>query len=46
MIWSAGYDRGPDLVSGGSDGAGGVYDMFWLPTSEVTAYYRAKGGLA
>ena len=46
MIWSAGYDRGPDLVSGGSDGAGGVYDMFWLPTSEVIAYYKAKGGLA
>lgn len=46
MIWSAGYDRGPDLISGRSDGAAGVYDLFWLPTSEIVAYYRGSAGLA
>ncbi|BCP52264.1 hypothetical protein K32_08810 [Kaistia sp. 32K] len=46
MIWSAGYDRGPDLISGRSDGAAGVYDLFWLPTSEIIAFYKANAGLA
>ena len=46
MIWSAGYDHGPDLISGGSNGAGGLYDMFWLPTSEVVAYYKARANLS
>jgi hypothetical protein len=45
MIWSAGYDHGPDLISGGSDDAGGLYDLFWLPTSELTAYYKARAGI-
>ncbi len=46
IIWSAGYDRGPDIITGGSSGAGGVYDLFWLPTSELIAYYKAFSGLA
>lgn len=45
MIWSAGYDRGPDIITGGTSGAGGVYDLFWLPTSEVIAYYKAFAGI-
>jgi hypothetical protein len=45
MIWSAGYDRGPDLISGGKDDAGGLYDLFWLPTSELVAYYKARAGV-
>jgi WD40-like Beta Propeller Repeat len=45
MIWSAGYDHGPDLISGGSDDAGGLYDLFWLPTSELIAYYKARAGI-
>jgi hypothetical protein len=45
MIWSAGYDRGPDLISGGSSGGGGVFDLFWLPTSEVIAFYKARAGI-
>jgi hypothetical protein len=44
MIWSAGYDHGPDLISG-SDGTGGLYDLFWLPTSELIAYYKARAGV-
>ena len=43
MIWSAGYDRGPDLISGGKDDAGGLYDLFWLPTSELVANTRRAG---
>jgi hypothetical protein len=46
MIWSAGYDRGPGVVTGGPTGAGDLYDMYWLPTSEVVAYYKARSGLA
>jgi WD40-like Beta Propeller Repeat len=46
MIWSAGYDHGPDLISGGSNGAAGLYDLFWLPTSEVVAYYKARASLS
>jgi hypothetical protein len=45
MIWSAGYDHGPDLISGGSNGAGGLFDLFWLPTSELMAYYKARTGI-
>jgi hypothetical protein len=45
MIWSAGYDHGPDLISGGKNGAGGLYDLFWLPTSELIAYYKARTGI-
>jgi len=45
MIWSAGYDHGPDVISGGSDGTGGLYDLFWLPTSELIAYYKARAGI-
>lgn len=45
MIWSAGYDHGPGLISGSKAGAG-LYDMFWLPTSEVVAYYKARASLS
>jgi WD40 repeat protein len=45
MIWSAGYDRGPGPVST-SGGTGSTYDMFWLETSDIVAYYKAKAGLA
>lgn len=44
MIWSAGYDRGPDIIS--STTTGGVYDLYWLPTHEVIAFYKAQAGLA
>ncbi|PYM39280.1 MAG: hypothetical protein DME17_01480 [Candidatus Rokuibacteriota bacterium] len=44
MIWSSGQDRGPGPISG-SDGSGSVYDLFWLKTSDVVAYYRAKARL-
>ena len=46
MIWSAGYDHGPNLISGGSSGGGGVFDLFWLPTSEIIAFYKARAGIA
>jgi hypothetical protein len=46
MIWSVGYDHGPDQISGGSNGAAGLYDLFWLPTSEVVAYYKATASLS
>lgn len=45
MIWSAGYDRGPDVITGGESGAGGVYDLYWLPTSEVIDYYKKAAGI-
>jgi len=45
MIWSAGYDRGPGQVST-AGGTGSIYDLFWLKTSDVVAYYRAKAGLS
>jgi hypothetical protein len=45
MLWAAGYDRGPDIISGSAGGAGGLYDLFWLPTSEVIAYYKARAGV-
>ena len=45
MIWSAGYDRGPGPVST-AGGTGSTYDLFWLRTSDVVAYYRAKAGLS
>ena len=44
MIWSAGYDRGPGPIAD-ADGGGSVYDLFWLKTSDVVAYYKAKAGL-
>ena len=45
MIWSAGYDRGPGPVST-SGGTGSIYDLYWLKTSDVVAYYKSKAGLA
>jgi WD40-like Beta Propeller Repeat len=45
MIWAAGYDHGPDLISGGTNGAGGLYDLFWLPTSEIIAFYKSRAGI-
>ena len=45
MIWSAGYDRGPGPVAD-ADGNGSVYDLFWLKTSDIVAYYKAKAGLS
>jgi hypothetical protein len=44
MIWSAGYDRGPGQVST-AGGTGSTYDLFWLKTSDVVAYYKARAGL-
>jgi hypothetical protein len=44
IIWSAGYDRGPGPIAT-AYGTGGVYDLFWLKTSDVVAYYKAKAGL-
>jgi WD40-like Beta Propeller Repeat len=44
MIWSSGQDRGPGPVSS-SAGTGSLYDLFWLKTSDMVAYYRAKAGL-
>lgn len=44
MIWSSGLDRGPGAVST-SNGTGSLYDLFWLKTSDMVAYYRAKAGL-
>src|SRR5213594_3246385 len=45
MIWSAGYDRGPGPVST-SGGTGSTYDLFWLKTSDIVAYYKTKAALA
>jgi hypothetical protein len=45
MLWSAGYHRGPGPVST-AGGTGSTYDMFWLPTSDIVAYYKAKAGLS
>jgi hypothetical protein len=45
MIWSAGYDRGPGPVST-AGGTGSTYDLFWLNTSDIVAYYKAKAGLS
>jgi hypothetical protein len=45
MIWSSGQDRGPGPVSG-TGGTGSAYDLFWLKTSDIVAYYRAKAGLS
>ena len=45
MIWSAGYDRGPGPVSS-AGGTGSTYDLYWLNTSDIVAYYRAKAGLS
>jgi hypothetical protein len=45
MIWSAGYDRGPGPIAD-AYGNGSVYDLFWLKTSDVVAYYKAKAGLS
>jgi len=44
MIWSAGYDRGPGQVST-AGGTGSTYDLYWLKTSDIVAYYKAKAGL-
>ena len=45
MIWSAGYDRGPAPVST-AGGTGSTYDLYWLNTSDIVAYYKAKAGLS
>ena len=45
MIWSSGRDRGPGPVSG-TGGTGSAYDLFWLKTTDIVAYYRAKAGLS
>jgi WD40-like Beta Propeller Repeat len=45
MIWSAGYDRGPGPVST-AGGTGSTYDLYWLNTSDVVTYYKAKAGLS
>jgi hypothetical protein len=45
MIWSAGYDRGPGPVST-AGGTGSTYDLYWLNTSDIVAYYKAKAGLS
>jgi WD40-like Beta Propeller Repeat len=45
IIWSAGYDRGPGVISGNNGDEGGVFDFFWLPTSELIAYYKARAGV-
>ena len=45
MIWSAGYDRGPGPVST-SGGTGGLYDLYWLSTSDIVAYYKANAKLS
>ena len=45
MLWSAGYDRGPGPVST-AGGTGGTYDLYWLNTSDIIAYYKAKAGLS
>jgi hypothetical protein len=45
MIWSAGYDRGPGPVST-AGGTGGRYDLFWLKTSDIVAYYKANARLS
>jgi hypothetical protein len=45
MIWSAGYDRGPAPVST-SGGTGSTYDLYWLNTSDIIAFYKAKAGLS
>ena len=44
MIWSSGLDRGPGPVST-SGGTGSHYDLFWLKTSDIVAYYRDKSGI-
>jgi WD40-like Beta Propeller Repeat len=44
MIWSSGLDRGPGPVST-SSGTGGLYDLYWLKSSDMVTYYRAKAGL-
>lgn len=44
MIWSAGYDRGAGAVSS-SGGTGSTYDLYWLNTRDIVAYYKAKAGL-
>jgi hypothetical protein len=45
MVWAAGYDRGTDIISGSANDTGGVYDLYWLPTSEIVAYYKARAGV-
>jgi WD40-like Beta Propeller Repeat len=45
MIWSTGLDRGPGPVST-AGGTGSTYDLFWLKTSDIVAYYKARAGLS
>ena len=45
MIWSSGLDRGPGPVST-AGGTGSTYDLFWLKTSDIIAYYKTKARLS
>jgi len=45
MLWSSGQDRGPGAISTADGTGGSVYDLFWLKTGDMIAYYRAKAGL-
>src|SRR5207247_1106713 len=45
MSRSAGYDRAPGPVST-AGGTGGRYDLFWLKTSDIVAYYKANARLS
>ncbi len=45
MIWSAGYDHGPGPISQASGQGGSVYDLFWLKTTDLIAYYKAQAGV-
>jgi hypothetical protein len=45
MLWSAGYDRGPAPVSS-AGGTGSTYDLYWLSTSDIVAFYKAKAGIS
>ena len=45
MIWSSGLDRGPGPVST-AGGTGSTYDLFWLKTSDIIAYYKTKAKLS
>ena len=45
ILWSTGQDRGPGAISTADGTGGSVYDLFWLKTEDMIAYYRAKAGL-
>jgi hypothetical protein len=45
ILWSSGQDRGPGAISTADGTGGSVYDLFWLKTGDMIAYYKAKAGL-